>query len=386
MGSPKITFLLGAGASMPAGLPGTAAITDRVLAGNDIWRHTDQRFYLGTSPGPSLRPGDPQMARELAEELAAVAKSFFPRVGITRAVNYEDIQYLARQIADCLIGEYENPGLAALIDQLAAKLTGGDLEMLRQRANMTADYITDIACGLLGSRNRNPSCLQMVVEACTDTTIPPVDVVTLNHDTLLEKGLRRARVAYGDGFTRQFGEVMIWTDSYPADAPRLFKLHGSLDWIRLALDEGQGRYQADVRALKPDIYHLRDPSGNLLDFPLNDGRPLLLVGTFNKLYDYAAGVHGDQHTRFRARLRNTDRLVVAGYGFGDKGINRAVIEWLVNPGEKRMVVVHPDPAALASGSRYAIGSKWAALESAGRLVTVAKGVEQVNWAQVKALL
>jgi hypothetical protein len=383
-----VTFLLGAGASMPAGMPGTVAITQRVLDGNDVWRHSDQRFYLDNPP-PS-RPvsppqaGDVQSACEFAQELADVAEKFFARTGTARPVNYEDISYLARQIADCLIGEYENPALMAQIELLAAKFTAGDLGLLQQLADMTADYVTDVVCGLLGSHGRSPDCLEMVVEACADTTIAPVDVATLNHDTLLEVGLRQAGVAFGDGFARQYGEVMLWADLWADGLPRLFKLHGSLDWIRLAIDEGDGHYQAEVRALKPDIYHLRGPAGQLLGFPLNDGRPLLLVGTFNKLYDYSGGVVGDQHARFRARLKETTRLVVAGYGFGDKGINRMVIDWLMSPGDKRLVVIHPDPSALASSARPAISDKWSSLAGNERLVAIAAGIEQVDWPQVKA--
>jgi hypothetical protein len=383
-----VTFLLGAGASIPAGMPGTAAITERVLDGKTVWRHTDQRFYLNdprpSRPVPSPRATDVQTAREFAQELANVAQAFFALAGIERPVNYEDISYLARQIADCLIGEYENPALMPQIELLAAKFTSGDLGLLHHRADMTADYITDIVCSLLGSHGRSPACLGMVVDACADRTIAPVDVVTLNHDTLLEAGLRKAGVAYGDGFERKFGQVMVSTDSYPDGLPRLFKLHGSLDWIRLAIDEGAGRYQAEVRALEPDIYHLRGPAGELLDFPLNDGRPLLLVGTCNKLYDYSGGVFGDQVARFRTRLKETTRLVVAGYGFGDKGINRMVISWLMSPGDKRLVVIHPDPAALAASARAAISDKWSSLTTSGRLVAIPAGIEQVDWPQVQA--
>jgi hypothetical protein len=383
-----VTFLLGAGASMPAGMPGTCAITQRVLDGNDVRRHSNQRFYLDNPPPsrpvPPPQAADVQNAREFAQELADVAHTFFERTGIARPVNYEDISYSARQIADCLIGEYENPALMAQIEQLAAKFTSGDLGLLHELADMTADYVTDIVCALLGRPGRSLAPLEMVVQACVDSTIPPIDLATLNHDTLLELGLRQGGIAYNDGFARRYGDVMLWTDSYSEGLPRLFKLHGSLNWIRLSIDEGAGYYQVEARALKPDIYHLRGPAGELLDFPLNDGRPLLLVGTFNKLYDYSGGIFGDQNARFRARLRETTRLVVAGYGFGDKGINRIVIDWLMSPGDKRLVVIHPDPAGLAASARPAMGSKWDDLMRRGRLVTIAAGIERVDWEQVKA--
>jgi hypothetical protein len=103
------------------------------------------------------------------------------------------------------------------------------------------------------------------------------------------------------------------------------------------------------------------------------------------LYDYSGGVFGDQHARFRARLKETTRLVVAGYGFGDKGINRVVIDWVMSPGDKRLVVVHPDPQALAGSARPAIGGKWTSLATTGRLVAIPAGIEHLDWPQVAAL-
>jgi hypothetical protein len=42
----RIAFLLGAGTSIPAGLPTTSQMTSRVLSGHDIIHHTDGTYYL----------------------------------------------------------------------------------------------------------------------------------------------------------------------------------------------------------------------------------------------------------------------------------------------------------------------------------------------------
>ena len=43
----KVAFLLGAGVSIPAGLPSTVQITEQVLSGAGVIRHTDGNYYFG---------------------------------------------------------------------------------------------------------------------------------------------------------------------------------------------------------------------------------------------------------------------------------------------------------------------------------------------------
>jgi len=54
----------------------------------------------------------------------------------------------------------------------------------------------------------------------------------------------------------------------------------------------------------------------------------MLVGGFNKILNYTGGVFADLFCAFRSALYRTTELVISGYGFGDKGVNRAIIEWL----------------------------------------------------------
>lgn len=71
--------------------------------------------------------------------------------------------------------------------------------------------------------------------------------------------------------------------------------------------------------LDGDPCHTKTSDGDWQD--AIDGRPILLIGTFNKISEYTRGMFRDLHRRFRSMLRELDQLVVCGYGFGDKGIN-----------------------------------------------------------------
>ena len=48
----RITFLLGAGTSIPAGYDSTKCLTEKILETESCFRHTDGKYYSGTaSPG-----------------------------------------------------------------------------------------------------------------------------------------------------------------------------------------------------------------------------------------------------------------------------------------------------------------------------------------------
>ena len=109
-----------------------------------------------------------------------------------------------------------------------------------------------------------------------------------------------------------------------------------------------------------------------------DGRPLLLMGTFNKVAQYSQGIFLDLHYGFRSTLQEADQLVVCGYSFGDKGINSEVIEWYYAKHGRRFLVIHPNPDDLVSNARGAIQNKWNEWENSGSVVSIAKRIEEVD--------
>ena len=64
----NITFLLGAGASIPAGYSSTECLTDKVLASEGYFRHTDGNFYTGCIPEGLDYMGLPFFKWEKAEK------------------------------------------------------------------------------------------------------------------------------------------------------------------------------------------------------------------------------------------------------------------------------------------------------------------------------
>ena len=79
------------------------------------------------------------------------------------------------------------------------------------------------------------------------------------------------------------------------------------------------------------------------------------------------------------------QMVVAGYGFGDKAVNRRLWDWMER-GETSMVVIHPDPNALITQARPAMADGLRRWREAGCVDVIAKRLEDCTWPEVSAAL
>jgi hypothetical protein len=349
-------------------MPSVETITERVLSGENVLRRGSD-FLLVMSrdpPKPTLTP-DVQPVVGFINELQQLCDEYFASQDKDRITDYEDIAYVAGQIVDGLVSEYENPALLPLNRQFGeeAGRTSDDLAGL---AAATGDYIHDLVRQMLDRPPTTLNALAPIVESFHDAALEQLDLFTLNHDVVAETALREAGVAFSDGFERRYGTLHVWSDSYSVPNRRFFKLHGSIDWYRYLLPAGgQWRGQASARSeAGEDPFHARGPENEPLEYPA-DGRPTFLAGTFNKILSYPTGIYADQHSRFHEALTTSDTMLIIGYGFRDKAINARIVAWTGRPGRKRLVVVHRDPFALGSRARGAIRGKWDVWQDQGLL-------------------
>ena len=134
--------------------------------------------------------------------------------------------------------------------------------------------------------------------------------------------------------------------------------------------------------LKYDFWHTTNLAGEM-QLPV-DGRPMFLAGTFNKMLQYTSGIYAVLFYQFYRSLRQTNRLIVCGYGFRDKGINTQIKEWIYSSSDKKMIVIHPDPNRLKNGARGAISNDWDNLLKNGKLIPIRKSIEQATWQDIKS--
>lgn len=328
-------------------MPSVGEITQRVRTGDNVmatgsgWRAVDQ-----------LPPNHEIFSQELpgivdfVQKLEQLCDDYFRSQDKTRGTNYEDIAYVARQIEDGLTSEYENPALLPLNERLGT-VYGDELVRI---AGAGADYIDDIVRSLLGRPAGPFDHLTALADAVRDEQVDQLMIATLNHDVVLEHAFDVFNVQVSDGFDAPFGTLRVWNDRFSIPTRRLLKLHGSIDWWRYTLTRDGWTGQFTARATDGDPEHARGPANELLDYPA-PGRPLILTGTFNKILSYPTGIYADQHFRFHEALRDADALVVIGYGFRDKAINARIVAWAERPGDRRLVVLHPDPVRLGQNAR-----------------------------------
>lgn len=144
-----------------------------------------------------------------------------------------------------------------------------------------------------------------------------VDVFSLNYDLCIERAFTENGYTIVNGFTENG-----WTPSeFNSSDMRLFKLHGSLDWVE---DEVHGICSVSMpRHTYADDFEGQKP-------------PLLIFGTDAKVTGkepFLTLLHS-----FSSRLHDSDVLIVVGYSFQDDYLNE-IIEQRMNRNTRLKIIV-----------------------------------------------
>jgi hypothetical protein len=388
--SPTIGFLLGSGVSLPCGAPSTADLT-RDLLSHDIpyYRWTDKRYYRRTGAIPPILPAGVPNLRQIGQFIMCLARfvtDYYanrvdPAGCVCRAVNYEDLAYLAVQVSETINRERDNPALAAFVRDVLAefKVQEAELwELADETIGLIADHVADRLSGLTPATDH----LLCVREACGPAARHPVPILSLNHDCLIESMFRTSGMQIND-MTRSYGDgrrILEFTPS--VTGTNLFKLHGSIDWFRwrpLNPTESDGFWSGWVGALEL-------PNDQVLW--RHDSRAHILVGRFNKELSYADSPFAEVFAQARWALRTVNHLVVSGYSFGDKAVNTMLIDWMygASKGSRKMLVAHENPESVRSGARGAIGKRWDSWINEGVLIPVTKYLGELSLKDIQAAL
>ena len=142
---------------------------------------------------------------------------------------------------------------------------------------------------------------------------------TLNYDLLIERRCQNLNIPYGYGLKNWNLRRYI---KFPDDEMKIIKLHGSLNW-----------------------HFENDDSINISegDFANNKRRALVFGGQADKL-DADGPFLSLRHEFFR-RMRQSTTLVVAGYSFRDKHVNALLKSWLLTKKKGKIIVVSPDTSS-----------------------------------------
>lgn len=173
-----------------------------------------------------------------------------------------------------------------------------------------------------------------------------VSVFTLNHDLLLEQLLYESNIDYSDGFSdlslyryvpSDGGETVClpcYSDDYQG-CIRLFKLHGSLNyyWVSSPCASDSISY-ANEAVIKTTcrLGEVIKVNQEGVSSVIQKVSPNFLTGMI-KHSRYGTDFYKDLFDKFCDGLKESDLLIIIGYGFKDGGINKRIVDNIKSTGK-----------------------------------------------------
>ena len=383
-------LFLGSGISVPSGLPGIVDLTRAVLGAHSSTVASGGSLQADNELHPPASNHNSAASHALlkllfdldAESRASIAcypsgKGFKYSGAIYRKqTTYEDLFYLCEQIRWSGEALVDDVPIALLVDEVE-KRAGGILPAASREARLFALYRLAKEASKLIERTIESSllCFEPIgLDAISQlATEESLDIVTLNHDTLVEQALWSAGIIFYDGFGPTDGDVR-WSHSKftspPSTRVRIVKPHGSIDWKRF-LVSGSAKVGKVAPGMKSGW---RDSSMN--EIPLYSSAPSFLTGN-NKIASYNSGIYAEMMHAFHQALRDNDTMVMSGYGWGDLGINLRIETWLDQSTERRLILLHEKPSELIDRSLQIDQSHRYWIES-GKLIMIEKWLCNVS--------
>lgn len=382
----KIGCLFGSGISLKAGFKGVLEITDIVLSGKGVSSHTDSEYHFAPPTYSHMgikKCEDVRRVTNFLKFIYDMNKQYNDEFKDEQNPNYEDLFYTVRQIHDEIYGEQES----FIIRNFIKNININSSTMLKAKSdlykdftfedliNATMTYINNVITHLLYKPQQDISYLSILPDILSKYKI---NIFLLNHDLLIESYFDQHNIRYNDGFGVQKGDLKHFDlDMFcNNNNVNLLKLHGSSNWYRFRQNNTDWRGEFIGKCVHNDIRHIKDENGEYIDCLWNYST--ILIGTFNKLIDYNAGVFAELYSEFTKKLSQINYLLISGYGFGDKGINTKIIEWYYGNSNNKIILVHKHPDDLTNSARGAIRNKWDRWIEEGRLKIINKWFEEMT--------
>src|ERR1041385_308681 len=267
-----------------------------------------------------------EAAKELAEKLASRNRHVMFLLGAVAscAVGLLDVNQLKRAVENVLVGaekvDYQRLGTNRNIEEILSRLRlisqvlSGSTESLdgltTDRAQELDQRICTAISNVIQGGTLNLDAHLRLARLCARTSyMRPLEIFTMNYDNLIEKGLEQIGIPYFDGFAGNYeglfrADLVDSTDGRDDVTPppgwvRVWKLHGSISWSRVARSGGSV------------IVRSASPSESLAVYPsmqkYEESRRIPFV------------VLGDRLRRALAIPETT--CIVSGYSFADEHIN-----------------------------------------------------------------
>lgn len=348
----RVAVLLGAGASVDAGLPATTGLTEQLVkeVASDLSR-TDPvvkalNFVCSAMIGyRGASGGDPYsginvekmfsairlLRSRLEHEASPFLSSWLPGVEAfdTHPVSSRDND-ISRAISNTLMGTSGSGSITGYVAEIVRDLQKpGDGSVYRELERELLPRV----CKVLANHH-DVSYLRPLVDLAKQQQ--GLDIATLNYDLTVESMCEQAGASVQTGIAAWTpGNPLVFKGQDVADI-RLLKLHGSINWAYEERVPGSADFALSA-SLESEVLErfIRTHSVKTTD-PNTNRNPAIVIGDREKL-------GGDGPTlalmrEFEVSLDRARRLVVVGYSFADAHINAVIRNW-INTGKDRTITV-----------------------------------------------
>ena len=312
LGQPRVSFLIGAGCSVCAGLPFMGGLTNQICD--------------SLSPDKTSNL-DEKEAYELLQEIKmkfdgldnVSIEDFLSEIqDIDAILHRQSTKGIKNPTYPSNSGKYgvlHTKLLLKHIKEEIRKILGGDINTI----TFHRKFCKAIHYDLVKGRNR---------------TKHPVNYFVLNYDTLIEDALALEGISFDDGFV---GGATAWWDylrfggeeyllgGKRALEAKVYKLHGSIDWIRPEKSEFPIRMRLTLP--KEEI--------------IGNGEPVVIYPSSTKYKETQYDPYAQMMMSFRKYLTATENhiLAIIGYGFNDEHINIEIYNAIRNSNGALSVVI-----------------------------------------------
>ena len=357
-------LFLGSGVSLASGLPSVLDITDQLLEGAYCSDPSGNEFFCAAGEKGDRTVQTLHREQRLLRMLATIDKHYldtaapyvsgssFKRSGsIYRSVTtYEDLFQMCMQIKQNGLGLTEDAMTGAFVDKIereAGDLLDGDcleecLISLYHLSSRAAAFIEWLVAQKL--ETNAIAGLDLVVELARSPSIERLDIITLNHDTLVEQLLQENDIPFADGFGAADGDLRFFDDQVydtTTTKVRILKPHGSVNWYRV---RGVS-YPAVFCGTRLDDCRLASGERKYIDIQT----PAFLSGP-GKILTYNRGIFSEIFYRMHQTFRQHNSLVMSGYGWGDTALNFRIVNWLGYTDQNAMMLLHRNSEELIDRS------------------------------------
>ncbi|HCS72469.1 MAG TPA: hypothetical protein DIW17_01155 [Clostridiales bacterium] len=321
MSQTDLSFLIGAGCSLCAGLPHMVRLTE--LVGSEL------ENVLVDSP-------ENISALNLYRAIANIYSA-------SCTVSIED--FLSEiQDLDAIVQRQNRKGITS--PSFPYNGDNYSLEAIQILMVKIKEIIKDILGGKISSiENHRKFCRSIHFDFSKGRkrTKSPVNYFLLNYDTLIEDALAIEGIAFDDGF---IGGATAWwnpewfqskngqfSNSVKAEA-HIYKLHGSIDWIK----PQDSDFPMRIRSCLP------------VESILGAGEPVVIFPSSTKYKATQFDPFAQMISSFRKTLshQKDQVLVIMGYGFNDEHINAEIYNGIRNSNGSLSVVIFLGSSELPS--------------------------------------